>query len=169
MRMLTSVGALSAAALLAVATAPPAAAALPEWARFKDAAGATNGCVARAVLLVQNAGTERAFLKSKATFDCDTSAGVRHFTMRHSLVEVLADGTHRTVFGPQLLSQGSATRPGTYIDLPTSASYQVNCTDPGFDGTRTYLARWTLKTEQSPDDQNPFVARVGLRKTVTCA
>jgi len=145
------------ASLVCGTTVPAQAAERPSSGPLTNLAGDSNGCQGSVRLY-------GARIVENVQLTCPASADVHLERIDVALYEVLPTGTLRTVVAPGLA--GRSENGGEPI-LEAGVIAAFGCNDEANKGTRTWLARATVKTRTSKDAE-PYVVKLGIRKTLTC-
>jgi hypothetical protein len=165
---LASVGVVAAA----VVAAGPASAVWvrPSTADLRDADGDTNGCVMTVTITKTTLpGSEELGpgIFADTVVKCPARADIHRVRFRQNFVEVLSDGTFRTIGQGTTGGTSSAVDP---ISVPVSSGQFTPCSNAANDGTHTYLVRARVSAKVSPTfrDPNPYIGKADALETLTC-
>jgi hypothetical protein len=167
--LLASVGV---AAAMIVAAGVPADALLvrSSTASLRDADGHENGCVMTVSITkttLDGSPDLGMGIFANTVVTCPARADIHRVRFRQNFVEVLADGSFRTIGQG---GTGGTTSDGDPISIPVSSGQFTPCTNPPNDGTHTYLVRARVSAKVSPTfrDPNPYIGKAAAVATLTC-
>jgi len=143
----------------------------PSTAKLHDADGDRNGCAAHVSITkttLDGSPDLGPGIFANTVVTCPASADVHRVGFRQNFVEVLGDGSFRTIGEG---STGGTSQRGTPITDPVSSGQFTPCSNPENQGTHTYLvkARVSAKTTVTYRDPNPYIAKVAALETLTCS
>jgi hypothetical protein len=160
------------AAAMAVLLAVPAEAlwVRPSTAHLKDGDGDTNGCVVRASITkttLEGSPDLGPGIFANTVVTCPATADVHRVSFRQNYVEVLSDGSFRTIGAG---STGGTSQGGSPITIPVSSGQFTPCSNPENRGTHTYLAKARVSAKKTVTyrDPNPYIGKVAALATLTC-
>ena len=170
-RSATAVSAALAAAIAVVSAAPAQALWVrPSTAHLTDADGDRNGCVVHVSITkttLEAAPDLGRGIFANTVVTCPESAEVHRVSFRQNFVEVLSDGSFRTIGAG---STGGTSQGGAPITIPVSSGQFAPCSNTENRGTHTYLvkSRVSAKKTVTYRDPNPYIGKVAALKTLTC-
>jgi hypothetical protein len=163
---------LGVSAAMIVATAVPADAlwVRPSRADLKNSEGDVNGCVMHVTITKTTlAGSEDLGpgIFANTVVTCPASADIHRVSFSQNFVEVLSDGSFRTIGQG---STGGVSSGGTPISTPVSSGQFTPCSNPGNHGAHTYLVKARVSAKESPTylDPNPYIGKAAALATLTC-
>ncbi len=152
--------------LLVLATPANALYVRPAKAPMLNAAGAANGCEAKATEWVIKPYHQT--FKGNLRVECPASASVHRISIEHGIWEVMGDGSLREVapYGRTWLLPSVDPMVGTFRFEVGAGS----CSAATIGTPQTWLIRARISTKQSLDnsDSNPYVAKVDRLQTIVC-
>jgi hypothetical protein len=155
---------------MVVVSAIPAAALRPSTVDLKDASGAENGCevtVSLTKTMLAGSPDLGPGIFANTVVTCPAHAGIHRVGFSQNFVEVLNDGSYRTIGHGRT---GGITQGGDPITIPVSSGQFTPCSNSDNDGSHTYLvrARVSAKEQLTFRDPNPYFGKVAARATLSC-
>jgi hypothetical protein len=98
---------------------------------------------------------------------CPERADIHRVGFSQNFVEVLSDGTYRTIGHG---NTGGTSQDGDPISIPVSSGQFTPCSNPDNDGSHTYFVRARVSAKELVTfrDPNPYVGKVAARATLSC-
>jgi hypothetical protein len=164
--------AIALAVAMALVSAVPAEAlwVRPSTTHLSDRDGDTNGCrvhVSITKTTLDGSPDLGQGIFANTVVTCPARADVHRVSFSQDYVEVLSDGSFRTIGEG---SAGGTSQGGKPITIPVSSGQFTPCSNPENEGTHTYLvkSRVSTKTTVTYRDRDPYIGKVAALATLTC-